>query len=331
MPTLCAIHSAYMTCPNHQSTTRMDKTLVILLSTFSFFLISSRTVLLKNDDLEDLAKWELIGPVKYVEEKFYAPIESSSGLDSLLLNVEEDFRFLGKQQLFFNEKGLLEEHKYLQPDYLSWHVFYNDLGLIRKGTNYNPQKQLKEFLEISYDEQGNPKQQTWFKSDSTIARKRTFTYNASQQQIEVVSGSKRITKFTFGYDSAGREIERKTYFNEIFSSRRAKTYDSQGQLSTRLAEKPDGTLLWQETYTYHNGKLSKKVVTNYTKESNRVFGYNAMGHWVEIKEWKLGDNTNLVNQANSLYQYDEQGNWTQRISYENGRVKELKTREIEYR
>ncbi len=282
-------------------------------------------------ELEDLEKYELTGAVQYMEEKFYFPKDPIDLPDSSHLNLAENFRFSGKQQLHFSEKGLLIEHKFFQSTFLSWQMFFDELGVIKNGTYYNAELEMTEYVKLSYDQARNPQRQIWYNKDSISFREKLFVYNEKRQKLEEKYGNKKITKFTYSYDSAGREIERKTYFDEVLSTKRIKTYNRKGKLSTRLAYSADGTLLWEENFEYRNNKLYRKKVSDHAKAVSRIYQYNPSGHLSEVTERAQGGEAKIKRYEKWTYEYDEQGNWTRRLHYLNGDLQEVKTREIEYR
>ena len=287
--------------------------------------------LASHKGLEDLEKYELIGAVQYMEEKFYYPKDPAAVPDSSHFNLAEDFRFSGKQQMHFSEKGLLVEHKFFQPTFLSWQMYFDSLGVIKHGTYYNAEQEITEYVKLSYDQAGNPQRQTWYNKDSISFRAKLFVYNDRRQKLEEKYGNQKITKFTYSYDSVGREIERKTYFDEVLSTKRIKTYNRKGKLSTRLAYRADRTLLWEENFEYRDNKLYRKKVSDHAKAVSRIYQYNPSGHLSEVKVRGQGEEAKVKRYEKWIYQYDEPGNWIRRIHYLNGDLQEVKTRTIEYR
>ena len=311
----------------------MDNVLLrnaLLILTFTIYFASCSS-LANNKDLEDLEKYELTGAVQYVEEKFYYPKDPADLPDSSHFDLTENFRFTGKQQLHFSETGLLVEHKFFQPTFLSWQMFFDELGVIKEGTHYNAKQEVTKYVKVSYDPAGTPQRQTWYKEDSISFRERLFVYNERRQKVEEKYGSRKTTKFTYLYDEYGREIERKTYFNEVLSTKRVKTYNRKGKLSTRLAYSADGTLLWEENFEYRNNKLYRKEVSDHAKAVVRIYQYNPSGHLSEVSVREQGGDAKIKRYEKWTYQYDERGNWTRRVYYLDGAVQEVKTRDIEYR
>lgn len=303
--------------------------LALLILTFPMYCASCSS-LASQEGLEDLEKYELTGAVQYMEEKFYFPKDPATLPDSSHLNLTEDFRFTGKQQLHFSEAGLLVEHNFFQSTFLSWQMFFDELGVIKNGTNYNAEQEMTEYVKLSYDQAGNPQRQTWYNKDSISFREKLFVYNEKRQKLEEKYGNKKITKFIYSYDSAGREIERKTYFDEVLSTKRIKTYNWKGKLSTRLAYSADGTILWEENFEYRKDKLYRKEVSDHAKAVSRIYQYNPSGHLLEVTVRAQGGEAKVKRSERWMYEYDEQGNWTRRLHYLNGDLQEVKTRAIEY-
>lgn len=301
--------------------------LVILLN----LLRCSSVSLQNNYEADNLLQYELIGNVKFVESKTYFPNEELKDVSIDNIDLEKDFRYSGGNHYFFDSTGFLKEHKFFQPQYLSWHAVYDHQNIMQDIKYYDVEGEVRQYLEVSRDQDGNIIEQGWINKDGKEIRKRTLKYNELHQKIEESGkpGSRNPT-FKYKYDRKGREKERATYFKDELSSRRINSYYKDGFPSEVIAYKADGTVIWKETYTYDGKTPTERTIDNPGNGSKTFLEYNENGIPLTKKTWKTVDGEEVIEVLENKFKFDERGNWTLCLRYIDGKFENAFTRTLEY-
>ena len=147
------------------------------------------------------------------------------------------------------------------------------------------------------------------------------------QKITFVNTKKReTTQSTFKYDANNRLIERTDFVTGVKGGIKTQyTYNANDSLvSTKIfkANLPKNTT----TATFSNNKKQNETNINGRLKTVHTYTYNDKGDLSKDSINTNGKSSEITYE----YTYDTQGNWTTRTQYNDGKVKEMIQRDIEY-
>lgn len=95
---------------------------------------------------------------------------------------------------------------------------------------------------------------------------------------------------------AGRIVKISTYNNQVLSQIIENTFDPEGRISSSRASNEKGDILWEETYTYNNGRLIKcDKKSQGILQERLAYTYDAAG--VLTKRWIYGSDGTVLSAA----------------------------------
>ena len=147
------------------------------------------------------------------------------------------------------------------------------------------------------------------------------------KKITFVNTKKReTTQSTFKYDANNRLIERTDFVTGVKGGIKTQyTYNANDSLvSTKIfkANLPKNTT----TATFSNNKKQNEININGRLKTVHTYTYNDKGDLSKDSINTNGKSSEITYE----YTYDTQGNWTTRTQYNDGKVKEMIQRDIEY-
>ena len=92
----------------------------------------------------------------------------------------------------------------------------------------------------------------------------------------------------------------------------------------------NGDILWERTNKYTNNLLSIKKVIKGEIETTSNYTYNDHGHLIQVVNKENRKEGVLVKNHQHIRTYDKRGNWTTKVEMENGLVRQVLFRKLEY-
>lgn len=190
---------------------------------------------------------------------------------------------------------------------------------------------------FKYDENGNMIELSNYKADGKLNSTVKSTYDANGKLIkeETFLGDGKIDLVSaIKTDAKGNKIEQedvRPMGNILFNYKYQYKYDEKGQQIERVAYRGNGSLLFKYVFKYDdNGNRTEWIQTN---SDNNIIGkviykYNEKNNLTEQTEYS-GD-ANVKAKFTYSYEFDKKGNWIRQKKMQDGKVVEVKERDIKY-
>ena len=190
---------------------------------------------------------------------------------------------------------------------------------------------------FKYDENGNIIELSNYKADGKLNSTVKSTYDANGKLIKeetFLGDGKTDLVSTIKTDAKGNKIEQedvRPMGNILFNYKYQYKYDEKGQLVERVAYRGNGSLLFKYVFKYDdNGNRTEWIQTN---SDNAVIGkvvykYNEKNNLTEQTEYS-GD-VSVKAKFTYSYEFDKKGNWIRQKKMQDGKVVEVKERDIKY-
>jgi len=139
---------------------------------------------------------------------------------------------------------------------------------------------------------------------------------------------------TIKTDAKGNKIEQqdtRPTGNAIFNYKYYYKYDDEGQQIERVAYRGNGTFLFKYTFKYDdNGNKTEwiQIASDSSVVGKVIYKYNEKNSLVE--EIHYGKEGNITETYTYKYDFDRKGNWTRQKKMQDGKLVEIKERDIEY-
>jgi hypothetical protein len=139
---------------------------------------------------------------------------------------------------------------------------------------------------------------------------------------------------TIKTDAKGNTIEQqdtRPMGNVIFNYKYYYKYDEKGQQIERVAYRGNGTFLFKYTFKYDdNGNKTEwiQIASDSSVVGKVIYKYNEKNSLAE--EIHYGKEGNITETYTYKYDFDRKGNWTRQKKMQDGKLVEIKERDIEY-
>jgi hypothetical protein len=203
-----------------------------------------------------------------------------------------------------------------------------------------PGEGSKEMLSknvFKYDANGNMIELSNYKADGKVNSTIRYTYDASgillKEETRLGNGSIDLVS-TIKTDAKGNKIEQqdvRPMGNIVFNYKYYYRYDEKGQLTERTAYRGNGTFLFKYTFKYDdNGNKTEwiQIASDSSVVGKVIYKYNEKNSLVE--EIHYGKEENITDTYTYKYDFDRKGNWTRQKKMQDGKLVEIKERDIEY-
>lgn len=190
---------------------------------------------------------------------------------------------------------------------------------------------------FKYDANGNMLELSNYKADGKINSTIRSTYDASGKLIkeETLLGDGKVDLVsTIKTDAKGNKIVQedvRPMGNILFNYKYYYKYDEKGQQTERIAYRGNGSLLFKYVFNYDD-KGNKTEWIQQGQDSSVVgkviYKYNEKNNLTEQTEY--GGNGNVIAMYTYSYEFDKKNNWIRQKKIQNGKVIEIKARDIKY-
>jgi PBP1b-binding outer membrane lipoprotein LpoB len=190
---------------------------------------------------------------------------------------------------------------------------------------------------FKYDANGNMVELSNYKADGKVTSTIRSTYEASGKLIkeETILGDGTVDLVSaIKTDAKGNKIEQedvRPMGNIIFNYKYYYKYDEKGQLTERIAYRGNGTFLFKYVFKYDdNGNRIEWIQQGQDSSvvGKVIYKYNEKNNLAEQTEYK-GDGSVKAIYTYS-YEFDKKGNWLRRKKMQDGKVVEIKERDVKY-
>jgi len=190
---------------------------------------------------------------------------------------------------------------------------------------------------FKYDASGNMLELSNYKADGKINSTIRSTYDATGKLIkeETLLGDGRVDLVSaIKTDPKGNKIEQEDVRpkgNIIFNYKYYYKYDEKGQLTERIAYRGNGTLLFKYTFKYDdNGNRTEWIQQGSDSAviGKVIYKYNEKNNLAEQTEYNGNGSVKAV--YTYSYDLDRKGNWIRRKKMQDGKVVEIKERDVKY-
>lgn len=189
---------------------------------------------------------------------------------------------------------------------------YNANGNTTELANYSGDGKLKSTIKSSYDATGNLVGEQTLMADGTVDLTSTIKVDAKGNRIEQNDVKQNSATTLFNY---------KHYF----------IYDEKGQMVERIALRGNGTFLFKYNFSYDaNGNKTEWI--QHGSDSSVIgkvfYKYDDKNRMIE--ETQYGTKGELKSTFTYSYEFDKKGNWVRRNKMQDGKLAEIKERQITY-
>ena len=189
---------------------------------------------------------------------------------------------------------------------------YDANGNTTELANYSNDGKLKSIIKSSYDANGNlVGEQTLF-GDGTVDFTSTIKVDAKGNRVEQAD-------------------VRPNSNNPLFNLRHYFKYDEKGQLRERSTVKGNGSLSFRYNFNYDD-KGNKiewiQIAPNGAVNGKVNYKYDDKNNMIEETTYKA--NGELKSTFTYSYEYDNKGNWKRRNKMQDGKLVEIKERQVTY-
>lgn len=223
------------------------------------------------------------GARKIAVRSFYPNTGRSKSIDKFLI------KSFGNYDLFFDEKGELQSSIHIEES-KKYKIIYthNSNGRLLKAKQLNSKTdELEESCEYTYDRKGRIQTINNLYYYSCLNSKSLTRYiHTYRTRTEIVSmkGDEGEYKFYYYSDENGREIEFKSFENGVLHEWEIMEYDNTGNLSRILKLDNKGEIYG--AYEYLNNYIGLNLGYRYTSLDRnylREYTYelNEKGHWIK--------------------------------------------------
>jgi hypothetical protein len=189
---------------------------------------------------------------------------------------------------------------------------YNANGNTTELASYSSDGKLKSTIKSSYDVNGNLVGEQTLMGDGTVDLTSTIKVDAKGNRVEQAD-------------------VRPNSNNTLFNHKHFFKYDEKGQLGERTTLRGNGTVLFRYIFKYdENGNKTEwvQIAANGAVAGKVVYKYDDKNNMIE--ETLYGSNGEIKSTFTYSYEYDKKGNWTRRNKMQDGKVVEIKERQITY-
>jgi hypothetical protein len=190
---------------------------------------------------------------------------------------------------------------------------------------------------FKYDANGNLTELANYSATGKINSTLKSTYDALGKLVKeetiLANGTVDVTS-TIKTDAKGNKIEQEDIRpggNILFNYKYSYKYDDKGQLIERTAYRGNGKLLFKYNFKYDdNGNKTEwtQTASDSTLIGKVVYKYDNKNNLTEETEY--GKDGSVKTNYSYEYEFDRKGNWTRQKKMLNGKVVEIKDREIKY-
>jgi len=190
---------------------------------------------------------------------------------------------------------------------------------------------------FKYDANGNMKELSNYKADGKINSTIRSTYDASGKLIkeETLLGNGTVDLVSaIKTDAKGNKIEQqdvRPMGNILFNYKYYYKYDEKGQQTERIAYRGNGTFLFRYIFKYDDNGNKTEWIQEGSDSSvvgKVVYKYNEKNNLAEETEYR--GNGSVKAMYTYTYEFDKKGNWIRRKKMLDGKVAEIKERNIQY-
>ena len=190
---------------------------------------------------------------------------------------------------------------------------------------------------FKYDANGNMIELSFHTADDKVNSTIRSTYDSTGKLIkeETILGNGNVDLVSaIKTDAKGNKIEQqdvRPMGNIIFNYKYYYKYDEKGQLIERIAYRGNGTFLFKYIFKYDdNGNKAEWIQQGQDSSvvGRVIYKYNEKNNLAEQTEYH-GDGSVKAIYTYS-YEFDKKNNWTRRKKMQDGKVIEIKERDIKY-
>jgi YD repeat-containing protein len=200
-----------------------------------------------------------------------------------------------------------------------------------------PTKTLSLKNVFKYDANGNMTELINYSGDGKLVST-IKTYDANGYPISeetILSNGNVDVRSTIKADTKGNKIEQNDVKADptgtLFNFKQFYSYDEKGQLVERAAYRDNGAFFYKYGFTYDaSGNKTEwtRLGPNNSISGKVVYKYNDKNNLIEQNEYE-GAST-LKSSYTFTYEYDKKGNWIRQNKIADGKVVEIKERQITY-
>ena len=190
---------------------------------------------------------------------------------------------------------------------------------------------------FKYDANGNMIELSFYTAADKVNSTIRSTYDSTGKLIkeETILGNGNVDLVSaIKTDAKGNKIEQqdvRPMGNIIFNYKYYYKYDEKGQLIERIAYRGNGTFLFKYIFKYDdNGNKAEWIQQGQDSSvvGRVIYKYNEKNNLAEQTEYH-GDGSVKAIYTYS-YEFDKKNNWTRRKKMQDGKVIEIKERDIKY-
>jgi len=199
-----------------------------------------------------------------------------------------------------------------------------------------PKKVLSKTV-FKYDANGNMTELSNLKSDGKVNSTIRYTYDASGILIkeETKSGNGNVVLVSsIKTDAKGNKIEQQDVRptgDAVFNFKYYYKYDKKGQLTERIGYRGSGSILFKYIFNYDDAGNRIEWIQKGPDTSivgKVIYKYNEKNNLTEQTEYN-GNESVKANYTYS-YEFDKKNNWIRRKKMQDGKVVEIKERDVKY-
>ncbi len=281
------------------------KTLKTILPALLFLSILCLLSCSNDTTKNDLSNQNLTGKVKTLTESIYKAVDTLGKTQKISLSFMNSYTYDKNGNKSEWREYYAGFNRHMESQYESW---LPD-SLKKKNVDNSDGKLYKKHI-YTYDDKGKLIESNTYNQDSSLFSKSTFIYDDKGNQIEedkYEPNGELFLKLTFKYDEDGNKLENKYFSNSdtTFSSKATYSYNDKGKRIEACRYDRNDSLTNSYKYKYNS--------KGYESETNFVSS--------------LGTSFNRT----FIYEnFDEEGNWLILKRYDDGVLKIISEREIEY-
>ncbi len=190
---------------------------------------------------------------------------------------------------------------------------------------------------FKYDANGNMIELSNQKADGKVNSTIRYTYDATGKLIkeETLLGNGTVDLVSvIKTDTKGNKIEQedvRPMGNIVFNYKYYYKYDVKGQLTERIAYRGNGTFLFKYVFNYDdNGNRIEWIQKGPDSAvvGKVIYKYNEKNNLAEQTEYQGNGSVKAI--YTYSYEFDKKNNWSRRKKMQDGKVVEIKERDIKY-
>jgi hypothetical protein len=190
---------------------------------------------------------------------------------------------------------------------------------------------------FKYDANGNMIELSNYKADGKVNSTIRSTYDASGKLIKeetLLSNGNVDLVSSIKTDAKGNKIEQedvRPMGNIVFNYKYYYKYDEKGQLTERIAYRGNGTFLFKYVFNYDdNGNRTEWIQqgSDSSVVGKVIYKYNEKNDLAEQTEYNGNGSVKAI--YTYSYEFDKKNNWIRRKKMQDGKVVEIKERNIQY-